>query len=236
LPTGNNNNHKRQDTTKQRYHNFCPLQQSANYSQTSDPNNMKLGRQVDIWVPNIWIKNELNRTPFAYRNCSSPKTILCWNFSSPNWQNCSQIWNSTYPNSKLCIRIEVLKLRNEFTKFGANPSTFEPPTTSLKTELSDLRILDRFTYSSSSPLLTWLWCSSVVSHPLTAAAMFLPCFSCSHTHNHQGWLGFSSYTSLRRQLSRSMRTSINGWYVLDFLDWCWAPNTPLCGGTWTNIL
>jgi hypothetical protein len=41
--------------------------------------------------------------------------------------------------------------------------------------------LKRANSSSSSPLLTWLWCSSVVSYPLTAAATFLDC-SCSLTH------------------------------------------------------
>jgi hypothetical protein len=47
---------------------------------------------------------------------------------------------------------------------------------------SDLRNLDRFTSSSSSsPLLTWLWCSSVSSHHLTAATMFLA-FSLALTH------------------------------------------------------
>jgi hypothetical protein len=72
----------------------------------------------------------------------------------------------------MCNQIEVLKVRNKLTKFRANPSMFEPLDTSLKTDRSDL---DRFT-SSSSPLLTWLWCSSVVSHPFTAAATFLACF------------------------------------------------------------
>jgi hypothetical protein len=48
------------------------------------------------------------------------------------------------------------------------------------------------------------------------------------------WLGFSPLYLSRRHLSRWIRTSINGWYVLDFLGWCWAANTPPCGGTWPN--
>jgi hypothetical protein len=108
--------------------------------------------------------------------------------SSPRHQT------STDPNLKLCNRIEVLKVRNELTKL-ANPSTFEPPNTSLKTDRSELRNLDRFT-SSSSPLLTWLWCSSVCSHPLTAAAMFLACSCLSLPHTQPPkWLGFSPYIS-----------------------------------------
>jgi hypothetical protein len=75
--------------------------------------------------------------------------------------------NTSDPNPKLCERIEVLKVRNELTKFGDNPSMFEPPTT-FKTDQTNLRNLDRSTSSSSSPLLTWLWCSSVHSHPFTA--------------------------------------------------------------------
>jgi hypothetical protein len=156
-----------------------------NCSYTADANNTKLGRQVDTCVPSILTKNQLNRTPFAYPNCLSPKTALCWKCSSPNWQNCSQIWTSTNPNPKLCDRIEVLKVRNKITKFGANPSMSEPPITSLKTDRSDLRNLDIFTPTFSFPLLTWLWCSSVFSHPLTTATTFLACFLLSHTPSHQ---------------------------------------------------
>ena len=46
-------------------------------------------------------------------------------------------------NLKLANQIEVLKVRNELTKFEVDPSVFEPPSTSLKTDRSDLRNLDR---------------------------------------------------------------------------------------------
>jgi hypothetical protein len=90
--------------------------------------------------------------------------------------------NLHWPKSQTMYQIKLLKVRNKLTKFGANPNTFEPPTTSLKIDRSDLRNLDRFT-SSSSPLLTWLWCFSVFSHPFTATVTFL---ACSLTHSHQG--------------------------------------------------
>jgi hypothetical protein len=44
---------------------------------------------------------------------------------------------------------------------------------------------------------------------------------------------FSFYLS-RRKINCSIRMSINGWYVLDFLGWYWAANTPPCEMTWPN--
>jgi hypothetical protein len=122
---------------------------------------MKLGRQVDICVTSILTKYQLNRTLFIYPNCLFPKTALCWNYSSLNWQNWSQIWTSTDPNPKQCNRIEVPKASNRITKFGANPSGFEPPTTSLNTYWLDLRNWDKFTSSSSSSLFS-LGCGVLV--------------------------------------------------------------------------
>jgi hypothetical protein len=82
---------------------------------------------------------------------------------------------------------------------------FKLSNTGLKTNKSNLRNLD-LNYLSFSPLLTWSWCYSVFSHPLTMAATF--------------WLAFSlsppSYLS-RRQLNCWMRTSTNGWHVWTFM-------------------
>ena len=74
---------------------------------------------------------------FVYQNC------LFWNCSSPNCLNHSQIWCYTDSNLKPANQIEVLKVTNELTKYGVDPSTFEPPNTSLKIDRSDLRNLDR---------------------------------------------------------------------------------------------
>jgi hypothetical protein len=37
---------------------------------------MKLGVEIDICVPNIFTKNQLNRTPFSYSNYSFSKIVL----------------------------------------------------------------------------------------------------------------------------------------------------------------
>jgi hypothetical protein len=54
----------------------------------------------------------------------------------------------------------------------------------LKIDRSDLRNLDRFISSSSSPLLTLLWCFSVFSYTLTAVATFLACSCLSLSPYH----------------------------------------------------
>jgi hypothetical protein len=67
----------------------------------------------------------------------------------------------------MCNQIEVLKVRNELTKFGTNSSTFESPTTSLKIDWSDQKsgqIHLFFFFFPSSHLVVVFKCCLSPSH------------------------------------------------------------------------
>jgi hypothetical protein len=110
--------------------------------------------------------------------------------------------------------------------WGSNHQLEDRPVRSLKTrQKSPLIIIPLFSHGCGI-----LVCSLTISQQQPRSWLALACL----THSHQGWQGFSPYTSSRRHLSRWMQTTSNSWYVLDFLGWCWAANTPPSRETWPS--
>lgn len=87
-----------------------------------------------------------------------------WNCCNPNRANLSQTLCSNQPIPKPTNQIGELKVWNKLTKFGVDPTTFEPPIMSLK-KIEQEPPLDR------ASLLLSLCCTLTHSLTVTAAAV-----------------------------------------------------------------